>query len=459
MASPRHDPPIRIPPMNNSISPFRKILSNFAKVFSGQMAVAVLLFFAFVVNTRALSLAEFGTLVTIQAICELVALIVKFQVWQPFSRFGAQALELRDGDAFRKYIFLGLTLDLGAAIVATGVCLAIFYAMNSLGISNPEYLAASYFYTITILAGGTGAAIGVLRVTDKFGINIGINVASAACLLASAIVLAYYQQPLTTYLFVIPLILVSSNIILISAGLIRGLNVSAQLGPTRSKSSYDRRNFVKFAFGMSVVGNINAVRQRGEQILISIMLGEAAAGLYAAAFRIAGIINRFAEAGRQSVYPEFAKLITASRTREARKIALRLTRTAFLVSFPFFLVLIVFGDVWLTLISGPEYSAAHPNLIWLSIGTLAYTLTFGLEPYVQIGLGAGRFVQIISVSFFLFLVGAVTGPVVFGAAGAGLGAALFGSVMVLLLYRQIYAAEPEMIDELHSISLPPETNQ
>ena len=121
---------------------------------------------------------------------------------------------------------------------------------------------------------------------------------------------------------------------------------------------------------------------------------------------------------------------------------------------PLFLIIVFFGATVLTFISGPEFAAAHPNLIWLSTSTLAYTLTFGLGPYVQIGFGSGRYLQLVGLAFAMFLIGAVAGPLLFQEAGAGMGAGFFGLAIVALLYWQIYAVQPEKVDEMNLGSEP-----
>lgn len=429
-------------------TPIQKIISNFAKVFSGQIMVVILSFIAFAVNTRALGVAAFGVLVAIQAICMLVSKVAAFQTWQAMSRYGAEALERHDRMAFRRYMTLGMVLDVAAALIAGLLCLGYFYVMHAIGKGDPQYLLVSYFYTISVVTAATGAAIGILRVTDKFGINIAINVTRAALLLAAAILLDYYDQPLTMYLIVIPTIMAFGNICQLLAGFIRGLQVIGRL-QVAEEDGFNRRGFLGFAMATSGASTLNAFRQRGELLLISFFLGDGAAGLYGAAYRSASILSRFAEAGRQSVFPEFAKLITGGKSREARRIASKSARTSILLAAPIFLGAILFGGWWLTLISGPEFAKGHINLIWLTMSTLAYTLTFGLGPYVQIGFGALKYLQIVCIAFVFFLIGAVAGPLWLGQPGAGMGAGLFGIMMVVLLYRQIYAASPETLDQQH----------
>lgn len=429
-----------------TMSPVQRIISNFKKVFGGQVAVTGISFVTLAVNTRALGVEAFGILVTIEALCQLIAMIAAFQTWQAMTRFGAQAIEEQDRIAWRKYMKLGVTIDLIGALFAGSVALGCFAVMQRLGQMDPEYRFGSYYFTIIAFTAATGTTIGILRVTNLFGVNIGINIGRAVLLLIAALMLDFHNEPLTSYLIVIPSIMALTNIALLLAGVARGVQQAARLRENCDAEIYSRKSFLGYALTTSIASTMNAFRQRGELLLVSWFLGSAAAGLYAAAYRSAAVLSRFAEAGRQSVYPEFAKLITGGNSAEARRIAVKSTRSAFLVALPIFLSALFWGDLWLTLLGGQEFARGQANLIWLCLGTLAYTLTFGLGPYVQIGIGPGRYLQWVCVAFALFVIGAIAGPLWLGVPGAGMGAGVFGIAMVLLLYRQIFAVTPKEID-------------
>lgn len=421
----------------------KKVLLNFRTVMSGQVAVTLMGFAALTLNTRALDMAGLGVLFLIQATCELTSKVLAFQNWQTMIKFGAEAVQARDAARLRAAWRMGFWLDTLAAVVAAVVAAGLFLAAPALIGLDPETGRLGLIYAATLLLSGSGASIGALRLLDRFGQVVAINVAGAAVLLVNAGVLWAADAPLRLYLISIPAITAAMSLALIVAGYARtrqaarALDTDAAASATLEARALDRRGYFRFAMGVSATGTLNAMRQRAELLVVGAILGPAAAGLYGVAYRVAATLARFADSGRQAVYPVLGQLVADGAFRKAAMLSLRLCRLGLLVGIPAVIALAVFGADMLRLVFGEDFVAAAPNLLMLGIGTAIYVVIFPLGPLIQIAIGSGRFLILNLIAFAGFLVFGALGPWLYGQPGAGAGAMAFGLILAALSLGQV----------------------
>lgn len=416
------------------ITPLQRIARNFGLLLSGQAAVTVLAFVALGLNTRALGIEDLGRLFLVQAACELTSKVVAFQNWQTFIKLGAE-----DGtgsaDTMGLWVF-GVALDFLAGAIAAVIIAFIFAFFPGLVGLDPETASWGLIYAASLLVSGTGTCIGTLRLYGRFGQVVAVNTLQALLLLASAAVLYHLSAPLTAYFVAIPVITAFCSVLLILLGLRRILQ---QIPGSRHywPSAVERRTFLSFAFGVSASATLNAFRQRGEVLLVGVILGPAAAALFGVTYRLAALITRFAQSARISVYPEFSKMVAQNAFPEALALAKKLTRWTGLAGLAIIAAVVVAGGQALALLFGTEFAAAYPNLVLLATGTCIYTATFALGPLVQIAFGSWRFFAMNVIAFAGFVVFGAVGPYLYGAAGAGAGAVAFSCILAALLAMQI----------------------
>ena len=417
--------------------PFRAVLRNFGTVMSGQLAITVMGFLALTLNTRALGLSALGILFLIQATCELTAKVLSFQNWQTMIKFGADALKDKDPGRLRAAWRFGFLLDMLAAMVAALIAGSLLLWVPELIGVDTENGMFGLIYAASLLLSGSGTSVGALRVLDRFSVVVAINVASAALLLINAAILWAVSAPLWVYLVSIPVINGAMSLLLILSGYRRTAQVAAGISNKFRNAPLDRRSFLRFALGVSATGTLNTVRQRGEILIVGALIGPAASALYGVAYRVATLISRVAEAGRQSVYPELAKMVSDGKFLEAVALAFRLLRLGLFVAVPGIAIIFLFGGDILQLLFGEKFKAAAPNLLLLGISTGLYATFFAVGPLIQLQLGTGRFFILNLAAFLVFLPLAALGPWLLGQPGAGLGAAAFSVLLAGLSVGQL----------------------
>jgi O-antigen/teichoic acid export membrane protein len=423
--------------------PLRRIGRNFGLLLSGQAVVTGFAFLALGLNTRALGLEDLGKLFIVQATCELAAKVIAFQNWQTFIKLGAEGGKV--GDQNMALWVFGVSLDLAAAVIASAVASAIFlFAPGIVGLDT-ETANWGLYYAACLLVPGAGTCVGTLRLYDRFGQVVAVNIAQAALLLSVAAAFYWYNAPLEAYLVAIPAVIAFTSLMMIALGWRRireQVPTASSWWPTRGA----RARFLMFAFGVSASATLKAVRQRGEILIVGAILGPSAVALYGVAYRVAAIMARFAESARVSVYPEFSRMVANGAFRDAAALAYRVTRwTAIIAACASAGILLLGGDL-LSLAFGDEYRAAAPNLFFLGLGTSIYLCIFAYGPLAQIAFGSWRYFANAVIAFAGFVVFGVLGPILFGQPGAGAGAAAFSIILALLLLLQIrraVAAHPE----------------
>lgn len=419
----------------------RAMATNLAKVLGGQGTVLVFALATLTLNSRALGAHDFGALVVIQSICEFMGLVAAFQTWQAMVRFGAAEQARGDFAGLRARYRLGLAMDFAAAVVAAGLAALVASLFFKIVGLRAEHAPLALVYALSTAVNATSSSTGVLRLTGRFGMAAAIQVAGAALLFANALLLWALGQPLETYVWSIAAIMGLTSLCTIAAAFFVTERLAGGARPSTS-APFSRGAFIRFAVATSLSSSLNALRQRGEVLIVSGLLGPAAAGLYAVAYRVAGLIDRFAEAGRQSSYPEMARLVIEGGPQAGRVFAARTSAFAAAVAIPALIATVMLARDVLTTAFGDQYAAASPILIWLVISSATFLCVFSQSIYTQIVFGAKRVLIINLLATTVFLAGAVAGPISFGVSGVGLGAALFAPTFALLIALHTFVLSP-----------------
>ncbi|GEM_PF-4119104 len=402
----------------------------------GTSSVSALNFVALGINTNALGVLLFGQLIVIQSVTELFSGIFSFKTWQSLNRFGAGDLAEGNYSRLRRRYLFALGLDFVAALAASLTAIVVFlFFIEAFGLDS-ELKWLGVVYAISAGFQIRSASVGIFRLTERFGIPIMFNVAEAAALVVNAAVLWWIAAPLEYYVYSIALIHVVTAIGVSLSGFIMVSRLEKHEG-VRNNSDFGRREFMGFALAVSATGTIGIMLRRGEVLIISLLLGPAAAGLFGVAFRGAYFLARFAEAGKISVYPVIAKLVANREIGEAKRTVLRASLPVAGVALVIFLITIPFGRMVLELVFGEEFGAAYPNLLWLMAGTLTNACLFAALPLIENTIGAGRILKFSCIAFVAFLGASFGGLTQIGLPAGGMGGAAYFITLAALVVWQV----------------------
>ncbi|WP_340587910.1 lipopolysaccharide biosynthesis protein [Erythrobacter alti] len=418
------------------MTPLQNLRRNFGKVLTGTFLVSGLNLVALTLNTNALGLLMFGQLMVIQSVTELFSGIYSFNTWQSLSKFGSDDLEAGNLSRLRKRYHFALLLDLGAAILAalSGILVFLFF-IETFGLDQ-SLVSLGIFYAISAGFQVRSASQGIFRLTERFEIPIMFNVAEAFVLAVNAAVLWWIDAPFAWYIYTIAIVHIITAVSVSICGLVLVNRLESAAGRSDAPD-FSRREFLGFAVAVSANGTIGIMLRRGEVLIVSALLGPAAAGLFGVAFRGAFLLARFANAGKISIYPVLAKLVSAGNVAEARLTVWKASRPVAGIAVLIFLAMIPLGRPILEFVFGAEFGAAHPNLLWLMAGTLTNACLFGAIPLIELTIGASRTLIFACIAFVAFLLAAFVGMSNFGLIAAGVGSTAFFFTMAALVIWQI----------------------
>ncbi|WP_123906251.1 hypothetical protein [Sphingorhabdus sp. YGSMI21] len=394
------------------------------------------------INTRALGITYFGILIIIQSTTELVVKIFGFTTWRALHKFGADDVAAGRYDLLRQRYRFGFILDLGAALFSTIITIIAFAFFSTYFGLDEETRSLGMLYSFTNLFQGTSASVGILRITERFGLAVIIQVIGAACLLGNALVLYAIDAPFAIYIYTVGGIVITWNTALNLAGFIVVQSRVAHMEGSHAATNVDYKTFLNFALASSAGGTLKGFRQRGEVLIVAAFLGPEGASIYGVAYRIGALFARFVDAATQAIYPEFALLVAKREFVAAKRLVFKMSGIGLVATLPVLLLAIGFGGILLALAFGAEFASGQFSLVWLLIAYLIPSALFALAPYSQLAFGAGRFLGMEMAAFVAFLAAACAGPYFLGIQGAGLGTAAFTVVLFGLLVYQALTRRP-----------------
>lgn len=398
---------------------------NFKFVASGSAIAALCGLAAMTLNARGLGPMAFGALVVIQALVELINRFAEFQTWQSIINFGSQDIARGDGATLRSHYLFGLAIDFAAAGCATIVALILLIFFVPLIGLDPHFADYAPVFALACVFARSGAGIGIMRLAGRFDKVMALQSVQAVALLINAAILWWLDASFAAYLWSIAIVTALSSASITVAGYVQMRRLTSELGTEQAPAGVDRKAFIHFSLATSTSGLLNALRQKGEPLLIGALVGVGAVGAYAVAARISLVILRFADAARMSVYPEIAGLVARDQADEARKVAFRTVKIGTIVAIPAYIVVILFGRQIMTLLFGPEFAHGYLSLIFLISAAGIYTTVFAMGPLIQQIYGAGRLLLINLIAFAGFLASTVVILPIMGGHFSGIGSLVF----------------------------------
>jgi len=412
-------------------APLRRIFANTGLLLGGRGGGAILNIAATALAARALGIEAFGVLMLLQTYAFILNEAGTFQTWKGGVRYGAPALDDgRTGDL--KALIKGcFALDLAgvAATAALGVA-AILAAGALLGWQGPMLIGAA-LYSLVLLFGFKSAAIGVLRLLDRFDLLAAHSVITPAIRLAGAALCWGVGAGLGGFLAA-----------WFAAGAGTGLAAAWLAWRELRRHGLDRDypplslrlgalfpRFWRFLWFASAQTSLQEGMRHAPLFVTGAVLGAGGAGLYKAAHQVATIVSKPASLFMQSIFPELSRAAARSR-EELWSLLLRSAALNAAGGGAVLLLYALFGRTILGGLFGAEFVDAFGLLLLLSLGAVILFAGAGVEPALLSLDRTGRLLAIQAVSAALQVALTFAGLAAFGLVGAGLAVALTAALTV-----------------------------
>jgi len=436
---------------------FRAIVRNATYLGSGNLVGALLGLLALACAGRGMSPTLFGTLVVVQAYAKSVSDIAKFQTWQFVVQFGTPALVRQDIQRFRDVTAFSFGLDLASGVIALVAGMILLPLLgHAVGIDPVDFWwALAYCTLIPTMTAATPT--GVLRAIDRFDL-IAVQQAVTPLLRAIGSLIAYFGDlgfPGFIATWYVSSLVGDIALWLFAMRELRRQDIDHALRPAlfgparRIKGAWD------FVWTTNFAHSIWSARNAGSNVLVGIILGPAAAGLFKVALTFFDAAGTPASLMQKSFYPEIMRLDPSS-TRPW-KLGVRSAMLAGGLGVLVALLLIVVGKPLIASVFGQQYLEAYGLLQVMSAALVVSMAAFPLESLLYV---AGRqraalvAQALAAVTYALLLVGLIRYIGIMGAAIAYFCGqcleAVFCLIPTLAAYRKRHTLSFSAPEEVRS---------
>lgn len=415
-----------------SLSPARRALRNFGKLFRGRGVAAALELITIGLLARVLTPERLGFVVLVQAYALIVRGLLDFNLYEVLVRFGVPLLEARDDLSFKQLLRLSLFMDVSSTAIAAVIAMLAAPLVGKILGWDGQLALLAIVYSAVLLTYGFGTAKGVLRIFDRYDV-LGIQLMIGPFLRLAGVLLVIAVEP-SVLKFVIALALATgaANIYLIVKAWIELRRQVGIIGFKNFSLKNWRSDFPGLSQFIGVVywqSNLDMLPKYLATLLAGTLLGAASAGYFRIAFEATKIVSKPGGLLRQVLFPDLVRMWV----RQSREFGVLLVR-ALLISASVGLAITVasiFGARFvLSQALGEAYAQAAPLLsLMLFAATMDLLATVLRAAGYAMGY-AGKILRLHLLSAVIYL-GAFTGLTpLFGLTGPGL-AACIGAIVPL----------------------------
>ena len=289
-------------------SPLGRAFRNAGYLLGGQGMAAVLGFGTTALSARALGLQGFGILLLLHSFTGAASAGTRLQSWQPLLQFGSALFHAKERTQFQILLRHSLALDLsgaGAAVVL-GVPLA---GLGAHWMGWGGHGEAAMLYATSALFMNTGAAIGLMRLADRYKLAAFADSVGGAVRLAGAAAgfLLHWGLPgflATWYLSVLASFTIDMLVLRRLARVTPSLSGFRLLAPWRSRHA----GFWKLLLSTSGNQALIGLSARLGILVVGGALGPSDAALYRVTGQLGEALSQPANMLTPALYPEFVQL-------------------------------------------------------------------------------------------------------------------------------------------------------
>jgi O-antigen/teichoic acid export membrane protein len=424
----------------------QRLVKNVTYLFSANIAVALLSLASMALVARALGPAAFGILVMIEAYAYLVDLFVRIEPWHAVIRYGAEALERRASQDFKRLIKFATLIDLGGAALAAAIAIAAApLAGRLLGWSDATIDLARLF-SLAIAVHLTATPTAVLRLFDRFGLLASrlVVLATLRLVLVAAVFLG--GGGLLAFLLLSMLGQILESLIMLGMAW-RELRAreygDALLQPVRGVVGR-HPGLWGFIWSSNVSLLFRKSTQHFDTLIVGGLIDPAAAGLYNVAKRLGGAVLKLGTPIQQAIYPDIARLWARGELTRFKKTVIQVGVVPGTAAGLFLVLLSLEVDRLTALVVGESFRGASDLIVVQMLAATIFLFGVALRPAI---LSMGRHQHLLALAALatlLFYAWLVVSLPALGVLGASWAHVVFNVVwvggMLVVLRRGARAA-------------------
>ena len=414
---------------------FARIFKNAGLLLGGRIATGVLNLGILAITAHALGAEQFGLVILVQTYAAAIVAVATFQSWQAVIRYGAVAVERNEMGSYHALLRFCTFLDMGGVLVGTVVAYLAVPFVGPLLNWDGDVMAAAGPYCLVILFSVTATPMGLLRLYGRFDLLSIQSVVSPLVRLIGVAIAAWFDAPLTAYLWASFVGGAAAGIVLVVMGWWEAARHGHLKAFTMSPHAWmlaveHHPGIWRFAIASNLHTTLQVVSGHLTTVIVGGVVGPAAAGLFKVAREVATSITKPAEALNHAIYPEFARLASREAWAPMPRLIVRSGVVAGLASLAL-LALAVIGGQWFLAVSfGAEFVEAQGALIALLVAATVNVAGFPMDPALYAMGRPGIPLQVNTVALLL----SIPILVVLARVAGPLGAGLAGLVSALMIF-------------------------
>lgn len=399
----------------SSKNAWKRPFKNAKKLLWGEGGKAIFGLGTVALTARTLGVSDFGALTILMSAVAIIAQFVTFSSWQMVLRYGAEALSEYNVSAYRHVVGFALTLEILASIVgAIFIALMSSYIMLIFKIPQSVGDIVPWIGIILTLSAISNISDGTLRLTDRFHVISAVNVFPKALKFFIVCYLFWIEAGLAAFIYTWFFTSAFSGIVRLFVAWhyfqidIRKLNAKAIEATTtpweKGKFFSPKQGTWKFAFGLYADSCFGVGTQQFSVIILGILLGTEASGLYKIADKIsASIASPVNKLMLPAVFTDMAWLNSNVDNKPLVGMVLKLGAVMGSLAAVSLLILIFIGDEIIKLVAGPEYLSAYFAMLFLAANAAIWSATFTLYPLLMTAGHVYKFAVVRLFEFGVFL--------------------------------------------------------
>lgn len=360
----------------------RRALGNAGILLGGKASAGLMQLATFALAARGLGVQDFGYFSMLVAQVLLLTGIAAFESNQAIVRYGVDHLATGSARGFQDLIKAGTALDLGAATLA-GLAALILPPLIGPHVGwNAQIILYAQMIAPLAYANAIATQKGMLRLFGRFDLlTVHAVVTPAARLIGFAVAWAL-SAGLVVYLL---WWVVAGWLGALAAFFLawREAHRRALLGgitPSLRRLSATNPGVWRFTLFSNLHSSVALIPTQGSTFIVGALIGPSASGLFRIAREIGTALAKPVDLVDQAIFPDIARLVRSGEWGRLGRAALRGGLLAGAIGLGVTLLVTVAGGPAIELLFGPDFRAAAPLLLLLSIATTIRVLTFATDP-------------------------------------------------------------------------------
>ncbi|WP_239025349.1 lipopolysaccharide biosynthesis protein [Rhodoligotrophos defluvii] len=428
----------------------RRRLVNTGHLLTGNVFGSAIGLVAFVLTARALGPTDYGILALTLAYVRAVERLIAFQSWQPLIKYGAEVRGREHLNDYRALLKFGLLVDIGAAATAylTAIGLALLFG-PLVGISA-QNVDQVLIYATVLLFQISGFPTAVMRLAGRFKLTAYGALISSVLRLGFCAVGLITGQGLRYFVIVWTVTQIIGALTLLGLAFweIRRQGVRRLLWAPLTGVTRRFKGLLSFTVGSNVELTLRSSANEFDTLLVGMLAGPAAAGLYHIAKRLGRLVLQLGVQVQAVLYPDVARLWADNAVNEFRRAVLQIEVMLAGIGVALVIATALVAQPVLAWTAGPSFADAASLAV---VQMLAVTMTLSGSAVRTALLAMGRqpsVLRVVSIATVAFHLTAFSTIPFIGAMGGNIAHVVMALVWLVglsMIYRTALPSQPARV--------------